>query len=200
VSHPPSRKSETRECILKSARHLFNRRGFAEVTIEEIMADACLTRGGFYKHFNTKEDLYAEAITQFAFDGPESWQRAHVDPAARGPELARMIVNAYLSDEHLHGRDGSCPMVGLPSDSARAGQAVKAAYRGVLEMMAGAFEASLPSGDPLARQRALALVALCVGGMVLSRAIDDAKLGADIRNAARSYALAASGWGDQADE
>jgi hypothetical protein len=109
-----------------------------------------------------------------------------------------MIVNAYLSKEHFDDRDGCCPMVGLPSDSARAGEAVRAAYRKVLEMMAGAFEAALAPGNPAARQRALALVALCVGGMVLSRAVDDPTLADDLRNAARAHALMAAGWGADA--
>jgi TetR/AcrR family transcriptional repressor of nem operon len=201
MPHPPHQKSETRKRILQSARRLFNRSGFAGVSIEDIMADAGLTRGGFYKHFATKEELYAEAITDFICRGPETWRReawqeAHIDPSAQGPELARMIVNAYLSQEHHDDRDASCPMIGLPSDAARAGEAVKAAYREVLERMARAFETNLPQGQPTPRQQALALVALCVGGMVLARAIDDSGLAQDVRDAARTHVLAASGWGD----
>jgi AcrR family transcriptional regulator len=168
--------------------------GFAQVTIDEIMAHAGLTRGGFYNHFDTKEALYAEAISQFVCDGPERWQRAYIDPSAQGPQLAKMIVDAYLSQEHFEDQDGCCPMVGLPSDAARAGVAVKAAYREVLQMMAGAFEMNLSTGEPSARQRALALVALCVGGMVLSRAIDDPTLADDLRNAARAHILNFAGW------
>jgi len=197
MSHPPGKKLETRERILRSARHLFNRKGFAEVTIEDIMADSGLTRGGFYKHFNTKEELYAEAILQFGCDGPEPWQMAHVDPSAGGSEMARMIVGAYLSREHLDDRDGSCPLVGLPSDTARAGSVVKAAYRQVLEMMTRLFEINLPEGQANARQSALSLVALCVGGMALSRALDDQGLVDEILSATRSHALAALGAGDQ---
>jgi TetR/AcrR family transcriptional repressor of nem operon len=48
-------KQETRERIVNSARRLFNRKGFTEVTIDEIMKHAGLTRGGFYRHFDTKE-------------------------------------------------------------------------------------------------------------------------------------------------
>jgi AcrR family transcriptional regulator len=195
MPYPAEHKTETRERILKSARRLFNRSGFAAVTIDEIMGDAGLTRGGFYNHFETKEELYAEAIRQFICDGPEAWQRAYIDASAQGPELAKMIVDAYLSKEHFEDRDGSCPMIGLPSDAARAGEGVKAAYREVLQMMAGAFEANLRSEERSARQRALALVALCVGGMVLSRAIDDPILADDLRDAARSQALTLGGWG-----
>jgi len=172
---------------------LFNRRGLAGVTIDEITADAGLTRGGFYKHFNTKEELYTEAIAQFNCDDAETWWHRHVDRSAQGPRRAKMIVNAYLSKEHFDDRDGSCPMVGLPSDAARAGEPIKAAYRQVLARMTRAFETNLLPGEPSARQRALALVALCVGGMVLARAIDDSDLAEDLRNAARTQVLAALG-------
>jgi hypothetical protein len=65
MPYAPEHKQETRERIVKCARRLFNRKGFAEVTIDEIMANTGLTRGGFYKHFNAKEELYADAIRQF---------------------------------------------------------------------------------------------------------------------------------------
>ena len=57
-------KARTRERIVGSARRLFNRHGLTGVSIDEIMADAGLTRGGFYNHFDTKEDLYAEVVQQ----------------------------------------------------------------------------------------------------------------------------------------
>ena len=55
-------KQDTRQRILESARRLFNSKGFAEVSIGEIMANAGLTHGGFYRHFNDKSELYAEAV------------------------------------------------------------------------------------------------------------------------------------------
>ena len=58
-------KRDTREKILESARRLFNRKGYSGVSIEEIMSDAGLTHGGFYRHFNGKDELYAAAVRQF---------------------------------------------------------------------------------------------------------------------------------------
>jgi hypothetical protein len=104
-----------------------------------------------------------------------------------------MIVNAYLSREHFEDRDGSCPMAALPSDVARGGQAVKAAFRQVLNKMVGIFAANLT--EPEARQRALALVAICVGGMVVARAIDEPALVGEFREAAHQSVFATTGWG-----
>jgi TetR/AcrR family transcriptional repressor of nem operon len=191
-------KQESRERIINSARRLFNRRGFTDVTIDEIMKQAGLTRGGFYKHFKAKEQLYAHAVRQFlCLDQPERWQRKHVDLCAGGPALAQMIVNAYLSRDHFDDHAGSCPLVALPSDVARGGTAVKAAFRQVLEMMVTVFECNLEGPD--ARERALALVAMCVGAMVVARAVDQGKMADEFRNAARGHVLVTSGWGESAE-
>jgi TetR/AcrR family transcriptional regulator, transcriptional repressor for nem operon len=195
MPYTPEHKEETRERIVRSARRLFNRRGFAEVTIDEIMADAGLTRGGFYHHFNTKEELYAAAILKFiCLEAPEPWQRKHVHGPVCGPELARMIVNAYLSRDHFEDLDGSCPMAALPSDVARSSDAVKSAFRQVFDRFIRVFTASLP--EPEARQRALALVAMCVGGMAVARAVDEAGFADEVLEAARQFVLAATGWED----
>jgi AcrR family transcriptional regulator len=195
MRYPAQRRQETRDRIVNSARRLFNRRGFSDVTIDEIMRHAGLTRGGFYKHFDTKEQLYAHAVRQFlCMKAPERWQKKHVDTCAKGTDLARMIVDAYLSREHLTDRDGSCPLIALPSDVARGGKAVKGAFRDVLGKMIQVFAANLPAAE--AREQALSLVATCVGAMVIARAIDDAALGADIRAAAREQILRSTGWNE----
>jgi AcrR family transcriptional regulator len=196
MPYAPTHKQETRTRIIQSARRLFNRNGFAEVTIDEIMDGAGLTRGGFYKHFSAKEDLYQAAVVQFACaEMPEAWQAAHIAPEARGPALARMIVDAYLSREHFDDRDGSCPMIALPSDISRGNEAVRSAFRQVLEMMVEVFAANLdPEDNRPARERALAKAAMVVGGMVLARAVDDPELADDLRRSARAEALAATGW------
>jgi AcrR family transcriptional regulator len=190
MPYPPGQKGATRERILQSARKLFNRRGLADVTIDEIMSEAGLTRGGFYNHFGTKEELYAEAIAQFIRNDPaEAWRSAGFDSSAQRAALAQLIVSAYLSRDHFDDRDGSCPMVGLPSDTARCGKLARAAFQQVLEMMVDAFEANVGPATEAPRERALALAALCVGAMVLARAVDDGRLSEELRDAARRQAI-----------
>jgi TetR/AcrR family transcriptional regulator, transcriptional repressor for nem operon len=193
MPYSPDHKEDTRLSILKSAARLFNRKGFSEVTIDEIMTSAGLTHGGFYRHFKSKDELYAEAVRQFLCRPPEPWQRKPAERCALpGLPFARYVVDAYLSQDHLDDVDGSCPLIALPSDSARSGQAVKAAYREVAESMIKLFEASL--GGREAREQALVLVAL----VVLARAMDDQALADDFRNASYRHALSTAGW-DEAE-
>ncbi|MCZ6664763.1 MAG: TetR/AcrR family transcriptional regulator [Gammaproteobacteria bacterium] len=184
-------KQNTRARIVECARQLFNRRGFVEVSIDEIMAEAGLTRGGFYNHFNNKEDLFVEAIDLYAHCNPaDRWDDVALDFSASGRELARQMVNAYLSVAHLEDIAGHCPLIALPSDVARATPRVKDSYRKLLEGMAGIFQAGVNSGNgEEPRDRGLALAALCVGGMVLARTFDDPAFGNEIREAVRLTAL-----------
>jgi len=205
MPYAPEHKAEIRTRILDSARRLFNRNGLAAVSIDEIMAGAGLTRGGFYSYFDSKEELYAEAITHFINGGPNAeWQRMVFAERPEGQALARAILDAYLSRVHLDDMEGSCPVIGLATDVARSGGPAKRAYRQVMEMMASIFAANLGSSPmaasegnvapDAARQRALAVVALCVGGMVLARAIDDEPAADELRAASHRYAVALAGW------
>jgi AcrR family transcriptional regulator len=184
-------KQKTRARIVECARELFNRKGFVEVSIDEIMQRAGLTRGGFYNHFKTKEDLFAEAISVYLdFNPATRWSRIHFDPDAEGAACARQMVKVYLSTAHLDDLEGHCPMIALPSDSARAGPQVRQAYRQLLEHMAGMMASGIEGcGKAEARERGLAITALCVGGMILARTIDDPAFADEVRRAAQTVAL-----------
>ncbi|GLQ94234.1 TetR/AcrR family transcriptional regulator [Dyella acidisoli] len=184
-------KQKTRQRIVECARELFNRRGFEEVSIDEIMRRAGLTRGGFYNHFKTKEELFAEAVSAYLhFNPAERWDDIRFDPAACGVAMGRQFVEAYLSTAHLEDVEGQCPMIALPSDAARAGPRVRYAYRCLFEHMATMLASCMDGeGNDNARERSLAITALCVGGMVLARTIDDPSFADEVRRAARAMAL-----------
>ena len=71
MPYTPEHKAETRKKVVSSARRLFNKRGFTEVSIDEIMGDVGLTRGGFYNHFDTKDELCAEVILDWVNPPPK---------------------------------------------------------------------------------------------------------------------------------
>jgi AcrR family transcriptional regulator len=195
MPYSPEHKLETRKRIIVCARRLFNKRGFTEVSIDEIMAEAGLTRGGFYNHFATKDELYAEAILDMISNPPkETYDGGAIDFCAPPEVLAKRIIGNYLSRSHFDDVEGGCPMIALPSDVARGGAPVKRAYRQALEAIIGVFQASQESQSEDARARAVAMATLCIGGMVLARAVDDEKFSAEIRNVAMTRALEVGGW------
>ena len=181
-------KERTRARIVECARILFNRHGYDKVTIEMVMADAELTRGGFYHHFKSKEELFAAAVASFLMGRGAQWRaEAGINPSEPTREAASQMLAAYLSREHLGDVDGQCPMIALPSDVARARPEVQAAYQHLLTAMVGLYESSIGETGRAARRKALVLAALSVGGMVLARALPDSELAEEIRDAAHAH-------------
>lgn len=192
MPYPKHHARETKARIIESARKLFNRHGFEGVSIGEIMKDAGLTHGGFYRHFGSKSDLYADALDCF-FTNPDwacGWDG--MEPFDDEAELGPQVVRAYLSDAHFDDVPHSCPLVALPGDVARSDAKAKRAYRAAFEGMLEVLGQSRAHGPD--RTRALAIAALCVGGMVIARANDDRALGDELRQAALKIALELGRW------
>ena len=193
MSYPPGHRERTRERIVRSAQVLFNRHGFDAVSIDVIMAHAGLTRGGFYKYFAKKSDLYAEAIGLALSDPPSNrWPGESVDFGAA--DAARQVIRAYLSREHFENVDASCPMVAIPSDVARSDPAVKRVFQDVFKAMVDLFRTGMRRKDARGRQRALVMAGICVGGMVVARGLADRKFADSLRSAAMAFALGLGGW------
>ena len=194
LSYTAEHKQTTRARIVETARILFNRHGFQNVTIDMVMAEAGLTRGGFYNHFKSKEALFNAAVSSFLMGRGALWRSdAGVDVSNITHETAKQMIDAYLSTQHLGDLDGQCPMIALPSDVARASPEVQASFQELLTAMVGLFENSLVAGNKGGRQDALSLAALCVGGMVLARTLPDSELAEEIRAAAHSTATRLTG-------
>ncbi len=196
MSYSPEHKARTRARIIEAARVLFNRHGFESISIEMIMAEADLTRGGFYNHFRSKEELFAVAVESFLTGRGATWRaEAGVDSGNITPHTAGAMIAGYLSPEHLADLDGQCPMIALPSDVSRRSPDVQLAYQTLLTAMVDLFETSLENSAEDARRQALVLAALCVGGMVLARTLPDSALAEDVRCAAHDAAQEIAGAG-----
>ncbi len=190
MPYPPEHKARTRARIVQKARVLFNHRGFDQVTIDDVMKEAGLTRGGFYHHFRNKDELYAEAVRSFSTCNPFAVRRAALREQPTARELAKMLVNLYLSDEVLDDVDVHCPLIALPSDVARSGLEPRAAYTDIVRNMLRVFQAAMaPLGDA-AEDKARVILGLCVGGMVIARTTTDPQLRTSMRAAVRRQALA----------
>ena len=186
-------KHNTHQKILESARRLFNKKGFSDVSIDEIMENAGLTHGGFYRHFSNKDELYAEAVRRFLCDdAPKPWRPAPPRQGAGRKPRGQRVVDAYFSQDHFDDHETCCPLIALPSDVMRGSDTVKGAYREILKKLIDIFFDDLD--QPLRRERALALATLCIGGVVAAKCVDDPALADDLRRAAHRQALRIGGW------
>ena len=182
-------RAEVRGKIVQSARRLFNCRGFDNVSVTQIMAGAGLTHGGFYKYFKSKSDLYTDVLGCF-FTDPEwksRWDGVEVDLSSA--EVAPQIICAYLSRQHFEDRENSCPMAALPSDVSRSTESAKRAFETVFKAMVKVLERGRIGNGQSSRAKAQATAALCVGGMVVARAMVDRALADELRDSCMEVAL-----------
>ena len=170
MPYPPEHKQRTRGRIVEAAGRLFRTHGYDGVGIDRIMAEAGLTRGGFYAHFSGKDELFAEAI---AGSGPSPDMRSRLACAEAAPGgWVRAFIEAYLSSAHRHDVATGCPLVALSPDVSRAGTLARRAYTRTVRDAVERFADDLPEDGAGSRARAYGILAMCVGGMVLGRAVE----------------------------
>lgn len=194
MPYPAGHRSAVKKSIVESARRLFNRHGFDNVPIQQIMAGAGLTHGGFYSYFESKSDLYAEVLGCFFTDPnwKSCWEGVEVDLSAA--DVGPQVVRAYLSRQHFEDVENSCPMVALPSDVARGGKSAKRAFETVFQAMVNVLERSTNANGRPRPGTAHAIAALCVGGMVVARAMVNRTAADELREACMGVALDLGGW------
>jgi AcrR family transcriptional regulator len=198
MPYPAGHSSEVRQRIVHSARRLFNRHGFDNVSLDRIMSGAGLTRGGFYSYFDSKSELYAEVLSCF-FTDPEwknCWEGVEVDLASS--EVGPQVVRAYLSRQHFEDIENSCPMVALPTDVTRSSEGAKRAFETVFSAMVNVLERGILESETELqaerRNKAEAIAAMCIGGMVVARAMNDRTLADELREGCMAVALELGGW------
>ena len=161
--------ARTRRNIVDAAARLFRARGIDGVSVADIMGSLGLTVGGFYKHFEGKDALVAEAI-----------ERASLQSAAASGSPAELLAG-YLSMAHRNDLGRGCPVAALCSEVAHQGRSTRKAFGVAVRRL---FDRIQSVGLP--RSQALAVGAQIVGALVLSRAISDDKLAREILAAAAS--------------
>lgn len=187
MRYPPEHKARTRERILEAAGRVFRRDGYHAAGVDKIMAEAGLTAGGFYAHFASKEELLLEMLRRAL---PQ--QLPH--PTATGRAAVAAYIERYLSAAHRDHPEAGCPVPPLLSELSRTGDRQKENFEELLVTLQSGLATHLEeAGEPNADRRALALLALCVGGLALSRALPDSATSEQLLAACRELALASLG-------
>jgi TetR/AcrR family transcriptional repressor of nem operon len=178
-------KAETRERIVRAAAAAIRERGYAGAGVAEVMADAGLTHGGFYAHFESREALRAEAAGAAGADGIGQLARiAQAAPAGHGLEA---LVDAYLSDRHVARPERGCSLAAAGSELPRQAPEVRRAATERIKEMVDLLERHGPAwGEAAGHDAALAQLSCIVGAMIIARAVDEPALGEAVRKAARA--------------
>jgi TetR/AcrR family transcriptional repressor of nem operon len=172
MRYDEAHKQKTREKVLQAAARAIRAEGPDRVGVAGIMARAGLTHGGFYAHFESKDDLVAEAIEQMFVEG-----RTHHAEVTAGKPPAQALgdyLDFYLSKPHRDAPDAGCAMPALVTDLPRLSDRAKAAfgngYAGLIAWIAKRLE---ELGQADARATASSVVSEMVGTVALARCIPD---------------------------
>lgn len=180
MGHSQNEKEKNHRAIVEIAAQKMRESGTEGPGVAEIMKEAGLTHGGFYKHFGSRDDLVAEAVEAAIAQGREGYEKV----TAEADDPLAAFVDWYLSSTHRDDPGTGCAVVALGSDAARADERVRAAYRGQVESYIAHMEELLGGGEE-ARRRAIAAVTSMVGAMLISRAVGDEALSEEILAAVR---------------
>ena len=177
-------KQATRRRIVEAAGRRLKRDGIDGSGIAPLMADAGLTVGGFYAHFESKEDLVASVVAEQLREQGEKFSAQPVE----------QIVRDYLSVQHRDNAEGGCPSAALLDEIGRSADSTKRAYTDGLLAVIDDIAARLAPDDPQsARVKTLSVFTLMVGTLQVSRALADRRLADEVLEQGIDNALALLG-------
>jgi len=175
MSYKPEHKTKTRKRIIESAVYLFGIKGVEKASIDEIMARAGLTRGGFYKHFESKNDLlthvFIDAAAQSRLSNPPN-------DIKNIEEWLDQLLDSYLSLQHATHQSFTCPLTFLARDASlannpRINQAYEKLLKGHIEKIQDNFCKNLTSSKK--QTVAISATALMIGALTMASAVDSAE-------------------------
>src|SRR6202040_3207199 len=161
-------KAATHARIVKVAAKRFRERGLNRIGVADVMKEAGVTVGGFYKHFGSRDELVVEALAA-AFKDLDVWEE-------HTPDMAQLLQN-YLTEAHRDTPGTGCAMGALLGDVTRGSKSARALYTARGKRSLAFSSAILPStqrGNK--RSRALLILSALLGAINLSRAVSDPDL------------------------
>ena len=172
MGYSKSDKAETHTRIVSVAAKRFRELGLEGIGVADVMKEAGVTVGGFYKHFTSRDELVVEALAT-AFQDLDRWEE-HTDTLTKG-------LTTYLSEEHRDGPGTGCALGAFLGDMSRASRSAKAVYTARLKRTL-AYSTGLvrADGNSDRRARAILTISAMLGAINLSRAVSDPNLSRDI--------------------
>jgi TetR/AcrR family transcriptional repressor of nem operon len=170
-------KTDTHAKILKVAAKRFRELGLDGIGVADVMKQAGVTVGAFYKHFKSRDELVVEALGT-AFKDLDAWEK-------QAETLAQRLEN-YLTEYHRDNPGTGCAMGALLGDISRASKSAKTVYTTRVKHSLAVTAGLLPSEENAdKRGRALLLLTSLLGALNLSRAVSDPALSREILDGVR---------------
>ena len=181
MGHSSTKKSKTHKRIVSLASKRFREKGLTGIGIAELMKQAGLTVGGFYKHFGSRSDLVAEALGAAL----PLWKRQLHAAASGGPPFTYgSLIHDYLSEAHRNRPGTGCPLAALAGDIARADKRIRAAVTKQIaehiELLTQLIRERSELDQRAARSQAILTYCALIGAISMARAVSDEQLSREI--------------------
>ncbi len=172
---------ENRQNVVDTASRLFRQHGFDGIGLKDLMEEAGLTQGAFYKQFDSKEGLVVEASARAMASATARWLRA---ANAHPDDPLGAVLSFYLSKGHRKEMLDGCPLVALGADAARQSADVKGSFEaGIREHLKVLTEIL---SETESEEKAMAILSMMVGAVTLSRMVNDTRLAQTFLDSASS--------------
>ena len=183
MNQKTKQKQESREAITASAATLLRERGIKSSSVMDVMKGAGLTVGGFYNHFDSKEDLFVEVLQNAS---RANWNNLLKTARGDSPRARAMsVIRQYLSRHHRDCKDTGCLVPGAAAEVARAGEPYRSALEKELSSFIKSFAQMIDAGSE-SREKAVALLVLMYGGLSLSQAVAGTRLSDEFLQAGKN--------------
>jgi TetR/AcrR family transcriptional repressor of nem operon len=175
MRYPVAETAKKHEKIIKQGARLFRERGYAGVTVAEIMKASGLTHGPFYNHFASKQALMSECV-----DFVSKRLAAKLETTEPTVEGRNAYLAWYLSSLHRDDPGNGCILAAIAPEAASE-EAVKSSVTSYFKSMVETLATRFPwSSKRNARGETIRVVASIVGAVILARAVDDEGLSDEI--------------------
>jgi TetR/AcrR family transcriptional regulator, transcriptional repressor for nem operon len=179
---------ENRELVLDTASTLFKEHGFDGIGVADLMKSAGLTVGGFYKNFQSKEDLIAQACQRACDNTLKRWEAHIANPEIENP-LAR-IGSSYLSTKNRDELATTCVFSTLAPEVSRHDVAVQKVFEGSIESVVELLSKIVPGeSEQEKRENSIAMFSQWVGALILARAAGTGELSEEILDTSKKKTL-----------
>ena len=173
MGHSQADKIATHQRIVDVAAKRFRELGIEGISIADLMKEAGLTVGGFYKHFSSREELVAVAF-EHALRDSDPWEAS----IATAP---RQAMRTYISETHRDTVATGCPISALANDMSRSTDETREIYTNRVRHILEQISKAVPAENSASKRSEAALIfSACVGSIALSRAASDPKLSKQI--------------------
>jgi TetR/AcrR family transcriptional repressor of nem operon len=164
MRYPPSHKQETRDKLLDSSCAIAKKGGFDTTGVDALMSAIGLTGGAFYSHFASKGELFAALVEREVDNSSEMLAGTPDSP----PDHVAKCLRGYLSTYHALHPESGCALTTLGPEIARSSPQVRATVERSLKKLQRSWADRL-DGDT---DKAWALLAQCIGAIVMARVVE----------------------------